>query len=346
MIDRSSMTYGAAMLNIDEYWTRGILGKGIKIGIVDDGMASHEATPISGGYACGPLTSYTSTTDTHPIHCAGIAMGRNLKNGKPSGIAPEAELYAIRMYHKTYEDRVRSLIEAIDYAISKGIHILSMSIHIAENSYNRDDGKGSSRGCPKHMRIPMRKAFMKAYKNNVSIVVAAGNNNDGSRKDNMEFEELLPKMPGVISVANMTMVNVLRKSSGVGRWVDLSGYGSYINSCAPGDKYSLMTGTSMATPQVAGIIALYKCIFPELDLPKLYSKIFDNCEPIPGISKMEQGRGIIRPPKELYDIPTYIEDDGIFRTWSSIDYTWAYTDSYFRLSNDDSWKEMRGVSYG
>src|SRR5699024_229110 len=142
---------------------------------------------------------------------------RNLQNGQPTGVAPDAELYAIRMYYKTYDDRVRSLIEAIDYAIDEGIDILSMSIHIAENSYNKDDGKGSSKGIPKHMRIPMREAFIKAYKHGIIICVAAGNHNDGSGKDNVEFMEYLPKMPNVIAVANLTMTDKRYSTSGVGR---------------------------------------------------------------------------------------------------------------------------------
>src|SRR5699024_10409063 len=136
----------------------------------------------------------------HPTRCAGIAAGRNLQNGEPTGIAPDAEIYSIRMYLRQYADRIKSLIEAIDFAIAEGIDILNMSIHITENSFRIATGKGSSEGTPKHMRIAMRNAFYKAYKHGIIIVVAAGNMNDGDGKDDIEFGQLLPKMPGVITV--------------------------------------------------------------------------------------------------------------------------------------------------
>jgi len=336
-LDKTTVTYAHAKLKIDDYWNRDITGQGIKIGIVDDGMGTHDALPISGGYPCGEHTTYMQEND-HATHCAGIALARNLQNGQPTGIAPDAELYSIRMYYRTYADRVKSLIEAIDYAIETGIDILSMSIHIAENSANYAQDKGSSAGIPKHLRITFREAFFKAYKHGIIIVVAAGNNNvDG--KDNIEFEELLPKMPNVIAVANLTPIGSRRSSSGIGRWVDVAGYGTFIRSTLPGNRYGEMTGTSMATPQIAGVFALYKQLFSDLTAQEVIEKVFDNCLPMTGLSNIEQGRGVPQPPSELYTLHTLPDAENHFRRYTN--YTWHAAEVYTKVNNQ--WKETEAL---
>lgn len=339
---KTSVTYAHTKLRIDDYWNRGITGQGVKIGIVDDGIGTHEALPVSGGYACGKHTNYLQENE-HATHCAGIAAGRNLVNGKPTGIAPEAEIYSIRMYYKTFEDRINSLIEAIDFAIEEKIDILSMSIHIAENSVNMSDGRGSSLGAPKHMRLRMRDAFFEAYKNGIIIVVAAGNHNDGSGGDNIEFEELLPKMPNVVTVANLSVNNKRHYTSGVGNWVDVAGYGYRINSTIPGNKYGHLTGTSMATPQVAGIFALYKQIFHDSSAQEIIEELFGNCAPVEGLKDTQQGRGVPVPPKELYELPALSTSKDSLRvrdymSWVSIE------KSYY--SDGSEWKEMEAMGNG
>lgn len=343
-LEKSSVTYAHAKLKIDDYWNRDITGQGVKIGIVDDGMGTHPALPISGGLACGAHTTYMQE-NAHATHCAGIALGRNLINGQPVGIAPDAELYSIRMYYRTYADRVYSIIEAIDYAIEVGIDILSMSIHIVENSvhHDRESASNGRQGVPKHLRIPLRDAFYKAYKHGIIIVVAAGNNNDGSGEDNIEFEELLPKMPNVITVANLTPIDLRRSSSGVGRWVDVAGYGTMIQSTIPGGGYSSMTGTSMATPQIAGVFALYKQLFSDLTTQEIIGKVFESCVTLPEMNSDQQGRGIPQPPNELYDIDPLELAINQFRMKRGN--VWIAVESYAKDGNNE-WKEVEAMGFG
>lgn len=344
-LEQTSVTYAHAHLKIDDYWNRGITGQGVKIGIVDDGMGTHPALPISGGLACGAHTTYMQENQ-HATNCAGIALGRNLNNGEPTGIAPDAELYSIRMYYRTFADRVRSLIEAIDYAIEVGIDILSMSIHIVENSYfyDREGASNGRQGVPKHLRLLIRDAFYKAYKHGVIIVVAAGNNNDGSGEDNIEFEELLPKMPNVIAVANLSPSGIRRDTSGVGRWVDVAGFGTMIRSTIPGGGYSAMTGTSMATPQIAGVFALYKQLFAELCTQEIIEKVFESCVTLPEMNSDQQGRGIPQPPSELYrELAPLVTASNQFRMKRSN--VWVATDSFARNENNE-WEDVEAMGIG
>lgn len=323
-MDKLTMTYAHANLKISDYWERGITGKGAKIAIFDDAMGMHDALDLKGGYACGSHETYIGTNE-HATHCAGIALGKNLKNGMPVGVAPDAELYSVRMYYRTIDDRVKSFIECIEYAISEKIDIVSMSVHLAERAYKGLNATGSSMGVPKHLRIKLRDAFIQAYKNDVLIVVAAGNNNPGDGKDNIEFMEWLPKAPNVITVANLTPSNDRRSSSGVGNWVDVAAYGTFIKATLPGGGYGTKTGTSMATPFIAGLLALYKELFPDLSNNEIKNKLLSNCKRLPNLTKEQQGKGVPMPPKELYDYPT-IFDKGQLRRYH--DYTWQSIELY------------------
>lgn len=341
MLENTTVTYAHAKLKIDDYWNRGVVGSNIKIGIVDDGVGTHIALPIQGGYACGKHTSYRQENE-HATHCAGIALARNMKNGAPIGIAPEAKLYSIRMYYETYVDRVNSLIEAIDYSIDQRIDILSMSIHIAENSINLDDGRGSSQGIPKHMRIKLRNAFIKAYEHGIIICVAAGNHNRGDGKDNIELEEFLPKMPNVIVVANLAPDESRYLTSGVGKWVDLAGYGYRIKSTLPGNKYGYLTGTSMSTPQIAGVFALYKELFPNLTPQEVIEKVFENCKPVENLNEEQQGRGVPLPPPELYNRSVLSGVKDKIRVQK--DLTWIEAETFAKDSNNQ-WERVEAKGY-
>lgn len=333
---KSSVTYAHPKLKIDDYWNRGITGRGIKMAAIDDPIYEHEALPIVDGIACGPLTAWKGTSE-HPTHCAGIACAKNLQNGQPAGIAPDADYYHIRMYLREYGDRIKSLIEAIDYCIDKDIDILFMSIHIVEHSFRYDGTR--LQGTPKHLRIKMRDAFIKAWRHGLIIVVAAGNHNDGSGKDDIEYGQLLPKMPNVITVANLTPINTRREASGVGRWVDIAGYGSYIKSTIPGNRYGKLSGTSMSTPQIAGIIALYKQLFSDLPPHEVVEKVYENCVMIPGLNSEQQGRGVPQPPPELYELPMLSEAENQFRRYT--DYTWQATESYASINGE--WIETEAI---
>lgn len=339
-LTNASITYGNQKTKISDYWNRGITGKGIKIANLDQAMSPHNAVPVFGGYACGDHTEYMGDA-AHPLACAGVAVANNLSNGFPCGIAPDSELYVIRMDYTGYIGRCRSLVEAIDFCISRSINILSMSIHVSENSYDGTP-EGSNKGVPKHMRLELRKAFIRAFDAGLIIVVAAGNNNtDGS--DNIEFMEWLPKAPNVIAVANFTINNQRYPTSGVGKWIDIAGFGDKTMTTTLDNGYKLGGGTSIATPQIAGILALYMQLFREKLTPQqIVEKLFDNCVPFANISSHEQGRGVPMPPKELYTLEPVSDASNPVRFFTN--YTWQALDAYYKENNQ--WIKMEARKNG
>ncbi len=335
-LEKITLNYMQAKLKVEDYWDRGITGKGIKIGIVDNGVATHDALPVAGGIACHDLgDQYYITEWSHGTHCSGIALGRNLKNGQPSGVAPDAELYVIRMSHQSKRSLVLSIIESIDYAIEHGIDILSMSVGIFETS------------CPKHLRIPLRNAFIKAYQHNVVVVVAGGNNNNG-RGEVEEFIGILQKMPKILAIANLDCFDQRFGSSSVGRWIDAASYGTSIMSATNkrdgiDNSYVLGNGTSMSTPSVSGIIALYKQLFPKLNAEELANKVLENCVKVAKLTDYQQGKGVPQPPEELYQLPIKAETTNKCRIYSN--YCWQYVDLFIK-DEFGVWNEMEVRTHG
>ena len=81
--------------------------------------------------------------------------------------------------------------------------------------------------------------------------------------------------------------------------VDLVAYGGNIMACYPGNKYAQCSGTSQATPQISGALALLKEKFiaefgrlPECE-SELYAQLIKNTKTIPNVSRKLQGNGIL-----------------------------------------------------
>lgn len=328
----TTMTYTGADIKVLDFWERGITGKNVKIGIVDHGQAHHPALPVSGGIACLTHDTYYYAEGEHHTHCAGIALGRNLENGKPTGIAPDALNYVVRMYMLTITTRVQSYIQAIDWAIAESIDILSISQHLSENSFLFDKTqRTSSRGCPKHLRIPLRMAFDRAYRAGIIIVVASGNN--GADTD---FIELLPKMPGVVGVSNMDWEGFIKPTDHTGNWVKVGVGGTNILSTGLNDGYSRLSGTSMSTPAIAGYLALFKELFPVKTPQEIVQVLYDNMTSIKGTPA-----GFPHPPKELYNLPVITEVNELRRFTN---FTWQPVDAFVKQGT--TWKEAEAMGYG
>jgi serine protease AprX len=200
----------------------------------------------------------------HGSHVAGTVAGDGTQ-GTQSGVAPDARIMAIRV-GVTFADEV-DVWNAMQYAADNGADSISMSL-----------------GWP-HNQSPDRATWRQNSENTIdagtAMVIAAGNESSGNEPDNVRTPGDVPR---IISVgATDCSDNAASFSSrGPVTWEDVppwndhpyppglikpdvSGPGVSTKSHNFCTGYSFKSGTSMATPHVAGAVALMKSANPSLD---------------------------------------------------------------------------------
>ncbi len=133
-------------------------------------------------------------------------------------------------------------VRAIEYAVKNGAHVISASwgANVSESEAQ-----------------PIIDAIKKAEESGVIFIAAAAN--DGRSNDSASVYPANSQTPNMISVAASDSSDSKPSWSNYGRKVDLAAPGADILSTAPGG-YQKLSGTSMATPLVAGLVALMKSL--------------------------------------------------------------------------------------
>ncbi|MFQ3581083.1 MAG: S8 family peptidase [Chloracidobacterium sp.] len=190
----------------------------------------------------GPASGSTNV-DSHGTHVAGTigAVGNN-------GIGVVGVNWRVTMisgkFLGTQGGTTANAIRAIDYFTDLRVRH-GLDIVATNNSWG---GGGYSQA--------LFDAISRAQARNILFVAAAGNssNNNDTR----------PSYPAsyshshIIAVASITSTGALSSFSNYGRTsVDLGAPGSNIQSTLPASRYGSLSGTSMATPHVTGVVALY-----------------------------------------------------------------------------------------
>lgn len=215
--------------------------------------------------------AYSGTGDPkdpigHGTHVAGIigAVGNNQKG--TVGVAWKVKLMACRFMDRFGEGATSDAILSIDYARRKGAQIINASW----------GGSGFS--------LALRNAIRRARDAGIVFVVAAGN-----EAIDLDREPSYPagySIDNVVAVAATTRNDVLADYSNSGvKTVLLAAPGSDIYSTwhSSDRSYSTETGTSMATPFVAGVFAMAKARFPDDSYSQLIGRVAAAVDPLPGL---------------------------------------------------------------
>jgi large repetitive protein len=179
----------------------------------------------------------------HGTHVAGTigAVGNNFRG--VVGVSWRVSLMALKFLDGQGSGSTSDAIEAIVYASDMGANILN-------NSWG---GGGESQA--------LKDAIIYAMNKGVLFVAAAGN--DGKNTDQDPNYPSNYNVENVISVAASTDNDKLAGFSNYGeKTVDLAAPGEFIYSTVPNNRYASLSGTSMATPHVAGAAALIWANYP------------------------------------------------------------------------------------
>lgn len=269
-------------------------GKGIDVCILDTGLEmSHpdfSSREIEGkSFIQGE--DWSKDPNGHGTHCTGISAG-NLRSdtGKRYGIAKDCNLKIAKVLSDKGKGTTSSVIDAIDWAITKQFRILSLSL-------------ASPVALNEKPSVLFETVGTRALENNCLIIAAAGN--DSNR----------PSLPKPVSApANSLSIMAVAAIDGQMRVAKFSNgglnpsTGGNINVCAPGvdifstypkntknkNYYFALSGTSMATPHVSGLAALYMEQFPDLSAKEIWEMIEKNAKPIEGLKYRDIGSGLIQ----------------------------------------------------
>lgn len=222
--------WGMSALNIEKL--RSISkGKGVVIGVIDTGC--DDKHPVLDGQVIA-MRDFTGSSigpkdrNGHGTHCAGTIAASD----PAIGVAPEAKLVIGKGLSDGGSGGGQGIANAMQFCADNGADIISMSL-------------GSSQRDP---RIDAKGQELAAK--GILIVCAAGNSGAGT--PDVDFPARLPWAISVAAVAENLKVAGFSNS---GRKINTAGPGVNIVSAKPGGGYQSMSGTSMATPFVAGLLA-------------------------------------------------------------------------------------------
>jgi subtilisin family serine protease len=225
---------GIAQIDAPAAWAI-TTGAKVKVALLDTGidyMHPDLAANIKGGANIVSFRRPASDDNGHGTHVAGIVAALNNMVGVV-GVGPNIELYNVKVLGADASGMLSDIIAGLDWCVTNHMQVVNMSLETTEDNQAFHD------------------AITKAYQAGLVMVAAAGNYGAGA--DTVEF----PARYGeVIAVSAVDSTNNLAWFSSVGPEVALAAPGVAIRSCYLGDGYMTLSGTSMASPHVAGVAAL------------------------------------------------------------------------------------------
>ncbi|MCR2805802.1 S8 family peptidase [Paenibacillus soyae] len=229
-------------------WSAGFTGAGVKIAVIDTGIHPHRELTIAGGVSTVDYTGDFADDNGHGTHVAGIIAAR--RNGEAMvGIAPDAELYAVKSMDASGNGTLQDLLEALEWSIEHGMDIINLSLGSPEDS-------------------PLiREMVDRAYAEGIVVIAASGNNQVDVPLST--YTVYYPaKYDSVIAVGAISRWNSRGDFSSVGAEVEAAAPGvdiisTYVNENGT-DGYAQASGTSQAAPHVTGMVALLMQKYPSM----------------------------------------------------------------------------------
>lgn len=250
--------WGMAKVQAEKAWQRaGNRGnKNVIVAVIDTGIDyKHQALApnMVPGYDfrnndADPMDETSAQNPGHGTHCAGVVGATGLIDGGIVGMAANVSMMPIRFLGADGSGDLDGGIRSIDFAIEKGAQVISASW-------------GAT------VQASQAQALIEAVKraDDKGVIFVAAAANDGRNNDTTSVYPANAGFPNTIAVAASNPADGKPSWSNYGKAnVHVSSPGENIMSTLPKDKYGNLSGTSMATPLVAGLVAFLKAQDPSL----------------------------------------------------------------------------------
>jgi subtilisin family serine protease len=288
--DTSQFTWGLQATKVS---TSPRSGQGIKVAVLDTGFDLQHPDFRGRAITSQSFVSGVSVQDIHGhgTHCIGTALGPQLPSTgvRRYGVAFGAQIFVGKVFNNRQprpSAATGNVIAGIEWAMTNGCRVVSMSLGVAINQKIQQ------------YETPIRRALEAG----TLVVAAAGNN--AERPQNPGFVEPPANADAAMAVAAID--NRLRIAEFSARSSAQTGVGGLVNIAAPGvDVFSslpvsrgghgLLNGTSMATPHVAGIAALWAQATGESGIA-LWNRLVQTVRPL-SLASADVGSGLVQAPQ-------------------------------------------------
>jgi subtilisin family serine protease len=286
LVDESEATWG---LQLTKTTSSQYSGKGVRVAVLDTGMdLGHPdfagRTVVARSFVMGQAVQ---DGHGHGTHCIGTAAGPKQPGQLPRyGVAYEAEIYAGKVLSNQGSGGDSGILAGISWAIRNDCPIISMSLGaptVPGQSYS----------------TVFETVARRALSRGTLIIAAAGN--ESSRPAHIAPVGHPANCPSIMAVGAIDQrLEVASFSNGGlnpnGGQVDIAGPGVMVRSSWPRPMlYRTISGTSMATPHVAGLAALLAEADPDARGRTLSCLLMQTARRL-ALSARDVGAGLVQAP--------------------------------------------------
>lgn len=304
---KAVLDVAAPAVHAADVWERSVTGKGIGVAVIDTGIYQH--SDLAGRIVAFKdfVGNKTAAYDDngHGTHVAGdIGSDGGKSDDKYRGTAPGCNLIGVKVLNGLGSGSLSTVIQGIQWCIDNkeryGIRVINMSLGSTASQSHEDD--------------PVCQAVEKAWKQGIVVCVAAGNEGPEARtiaspgidpevitvgavddKNSIDFKD--DKVADYSSrgptVDNLVKPDVLCPGTNI---ISLRSPDSTLDrsnkNARVGNDYMSLSGTSMATPVCAGIVALMLEANDKLKPAEVKEILKENAKPLPNVPENHQGAGL------------------------------------------------------
>jgi subtilisin family serine protease len=317
---RATLQESVRQIDAPQAWAAGYDGTGEKVAVLDTGV--DDTHPDLQGRVAEEQSfvpgQAVADGNGHGTHVASTIAGSGAASGGvEKGVAPGSRLLVGKVLSNEGEGQDSWIIAGMEWAKAQGADVVSMSL----GNPVPDDGTD-----------PMAQAVDNLSANGGPLfVIAAGNaygagtiGAPGSARDALT----VAAVDSADQRADFSSMGPLTGSYGLKP--DLSAPGVDITAAKPGGGYQTMSGTSMATPHIAGTAALLKERHPDWTAQRLKDALMSSSALLGGYTPFEQGTGRV---------------DALAAVDSTVQATGSVDTAVFRWPNAGAAPVTRTVTY-